>query len=194
MGQSMGASSSGFGHQISLFQAIGSVGAQDPQLAGLVEEQAAGTYAGEVGAAQADRSNLGGVVRAGDQQDEDESEQRSAAEPLRSMDSVGSGEGRGAQVEREKAPARISSRLLLQLLEQQEYRCALTGCPLTPDDAEVDHILPLSKGGEHELSNLQIVTRRVNRAKGDMTPAEFFELCERVTAMRAQRATAQGSA
>lgn len=32
---------------------------------------------------------------------------------------------------------------------------------------EVDHIIPLSKGGLHEPGNLQVITRKANRDKGD---------------------------
>jgi 5-methylcytosine-specific restriction endonuclease McrA len=31
---------------------------------------------------------------------------------------------------------------------------------------EVDHILPLAKGGRHEPTNLQVIPQRVNRVKG----------------------------
>ncbi|NDB61926.1 HNH endonuclease [bacterium] len=41
---------------------------------------------------------------------------------------------------------------------------------------EVDHIIPISKGGLHTLSNLQYLTITENRKKGSkMVPAEGFE-------------------
>jgi 5-methylcytosine-specific restriction endonuclease McrA len=35
-----------------------------------------------------------------------------------------------------------------------------------PDGYEVDHIIPISKGGKHEISNLQYLTPLENRMKG----------------------------
>jgi 5-methylcytosine-specific restriction endonuclease McrA len=37
------------------------------------------------------------------------------------------------------------------------------------EDAEVDHIIPFSKGGKTELSNGQITHRYCNRAKNNRT-------------------------
>jgi len=36
----------------------------------------------------------------------------------------------------------------------------------TPKGYEVDHIIPLSKGGQHVLSNLQYLTKKQNSSKG----------------------------
>jgi 5-methylcytosine-specific restriction endonuclease McrA len=38
---------------------------------------------------------------------------------------------------------------------------------LAIEDAEVDHILPYSKGGKTEIENAQLVLRFFNRAKGN---------------------------
>ncbi len=35
------------------------------------------------------------------------------------------------------------------------------------DPREVDHIKPLSKGGSNKKSNLRVVSRRINRKKGN---------------------------
>ena len=66
---------------------------------------------------------------------------------------------------------------LRKLLEQQGYRCALTGEELTPDDCSLDHIVPVSKGGSHHMDNVQLVTRAANWAKGSMTMDEFLSMC-----------------
>jgi 5-methylcytosine-specific restriction endonuclease McrA len=74
---------------------------------------------------------------------------------------------------------------LRTLWEAQDGRCALTGEPLQMIadrgvGPELDHIVPITRGGTSELSNLRWVTHRVNRAKGNLTDEEFFALCRSV--------------
>jgi 5-methylcytosine-specific restriction endonuclease McrA len=59
------------------------------------------------------------------------------------------------------------------ILIQQGYRCALSGVVISPDNAELDHMTPLSKGGLHTIDNVQIVHPVVNALKGQMTDEEF---------------------
>ncbi|WP_152548756.1 HNH endonuclease [Kozakia baliensis] len=42
------------------------------------------------------------------------------------------------------------------------------------DSLEVDHILPVSRGGSDDEGNLTCACRNCNRAKGDMTAKDFF--------------------
>jgi 5-methylcytosine-specific restriction endonuclease McrA len=44
----------------------------------------------------------------------------------------------------------------------------------------LDHMIPIAKGGENSLDNLNIATRNANFAKSDMLLDEFIELCEKV--------------
>lgn len=41
--------------------------------------------------------------------------------------------------------------------------CALCGSSKHP---EIDHIIPIAKGGTNEISNLQVLCRKCNRSKG----------------------------
>jgi 5-methylcytosine-specific restriction endonuclease McrA len=66
-------------------------------------------------------------------------------------------------------------------LEYQRYRCALTGRKLTPDEASLDHIVPVRDGGEHTIENAQILHRDVNRAKSVLSHQAFINLCREVT-------------
>lgn len=75
---------------------------------------------------------------------------------------------------------KIKASELLDRLWQQRFRCALTGAELEPTNAVPDHRTPLSRGGRHRIDNVDIVGREVNRAKGDMTTAEFVGLCKQV--------------
>jgi 5-methylcytosine-specific restriction endonuclease McrA len=45
--------------------------------------------------------------------------------------------------------------------------------PNDPLEATIDHVMPLSKGGQHVLSNVQLLCRQCNCAKGDTLP-EFW--------------------
>jgi len=63
------------------------------------------------------------------------------------------------------------------------FQCALTGRPLSwnkPQEYEYDHILPISRGGNSCIENLQIVCTDANRAKNDLTEEEFLDLCKEV--------------
>lgn len=62
-------------------------------------------------------------------------------------------------------------------------KCYLTGEVIDiyqPKTYEFDHIIPVSRGGDNSLENLQITTKKANRAKQNMTPDEFIFLCKKV--------------
>lgn len=48
---------------------------------------------------------------------------------------------------------------------------------LSPNDCELDHMMPLSRGGLHTRDNVQLVAAMVNQAKGAMNCDEFIQLC-----------------
>lgn len=81
---------------------------------------------------------------------------------------------------REKKPgpgSSVTPKMIEQLVIRQQYRCALSGLELTPLVATVDHIVPLTRGGEHDLTNAQIVVDYINTSKGQMTNDEFIAMC-----------------
>jgi len=80
---------------------------------------------------------------------------------------------------------------LMAMLEKQEYKCALSGRPLTPETASIDHILPICKGGDHELANLWIVDSTLNRSKHTLTLDEFVELCRDVAKFQGNRTSTE---
>lgn len=69
---------------------------------------------------------------------------------------------------------------VLELLERQGYRCALTGRGLTPQSAALDHVVPIRHGGAHVIENVQVLDKDVNRAKGSLAREEFIALCREV--------------
>ncbi|GIW80420.1 MAG: hypothetical protein KatS3mg105_2227 [Gemmatales bacterium] len=92
--------------------------------------------------------------------------------------SVGSALCTPTKPERPHGP--VTTGNVLQLLEWQGYRCALTGRPLTPDMASLDHVVPVRNGGEHRIEKVQVLHKEVNRAKSTMTNEEFVQLCREV--------------
>lgn len=70
---------------------------------------------------------------------------------------------------------------------RQDRRCALTGWPLsfstkpTQTTASVDRIDSL-KG--YTRSNIQIVHKKVNRAKMDHTETDLYQICKAITEYR----------
>lgn len=90
-------------------------------------------------------------------------------------------------------PAAVTAKQILGLIEKQGYRCALSGRQLTPETASLDHIEPLSRGGTHDISNLQVVEYQVNTAKGTLTVAEFLQLCQDVVRHQTASTMASGS-
>ncbi len=84
--------------------------------------------------------------------------------------------------------ARAFGPQLARLWLAQGGRCAYTGRRLVPGvNASVDHRVPSSRGGADAIDNLVWCCEQVNRAKTDMTPAEFRALCAEVLAHHASQ-------
>lgn len=75
---------------------------------------------------------------------------------------------------------RVTAKKLLVVLEQQGYRCALTGRELTPGNSSLDHKVAISDGGLHVMENVWFLHNEVNRAKGAMTAKAFIAMCHEV--------------
>lgn len=71
----------------------------------------------------------------------------------------------------------MGPKALRRLVEKQGYACALTGTPLVPATASLDHKQPLSRGGLHTMANVQVVRSDINAAKGTMSNEEFIAMC-----------------
>lgn len=74
----------------------------------------------------------------------------------------------------------LSASQLQSLWEKQQGLCALTGRPLDVT-SEIDHILPISKGGDNSTGNSRWLCREANQAKHCLTDEQFFELCRLIT-------------
>lgn len=68
---------------------------------------------------------------------------------------------------------RLSKGLRAKLFEKQNGLCACCGV-LLGDNYHMDHIIPLSKGGENKDENMQLLRARCNLQKKDKHPDEFM--------------------
>lgn len=81
---------------------------------------------------------------------------------------------REAERERQKRERnKVTLKLRQKVLVRDGFRCVR--CGASPQDGpevrlEVDHIVPISRGGKTEMSNLQTLCQRCNRGKGASMP------------------------
>jgi 5-methylcytosine-specific restriction endonuclease McrA len=83
-----------------------------------------------------------------------------------------------AKVLRYKYKVSITARDLWKIAKKQRLVCPLTGRYLTRKNISVDHIIPVSKGGTNDLSNLRFVDYHANLAKAKFSEAELLALAK----------------
>lgn len=60
------------------------------------------------------------------------------------------------------------------ILNNQKSKCAICKCSIR-DGYDVDHVIPLSKGGDNGPMNLQLLCPTCNRQKGAKDPIDFMQ-------------------
>ena len=69
----------------------------------------------------------------------------------------------------------ISKEQWLEMMEFFEFKCAYSGITLSKNTRTIDHIIPLSKGGEHEIWNLVPMHRNYNSSKFTNDMLEWYQ-------------------
>ena len=76
-----------------------------------------------------------------------------------------------------KQAYKFSAKDFYALLDQQQYRCCLSGRELTPENTDAEHILPLEHGGQHLPDNICLLVREAARLKRHLTEDAVIQLC-----------------
>ncbi len=79
-----------------------------------------------------------------------------------------------------KGVGRATEEDLKTLWDIQNGQCGITGRILDRKYAQLDHIIPKSKGGSDRIENLRWTTKEANLMKRDLTDEELLELCSDV--------------
>lgn len=66
----------------------------------------------------------------------------------------------------------VTERDLTRLLRRQDGLCAY--CHTVPGEWHVDHVIPLTRGGQHSIGNLAWACGRCNRSKRSSTVTEWL--------------------
>lgn len=62
---------------------------------------------------------------------------------------------------------KVSNKLRFSIYERDGYRCCRCGVSEKHADLEIDHIIPIAKGGKSTYDNLQTLCHKCNVEKGD---------------------------
>jgi len=65
---------------------------------------------------------------------------------------------------------------LADVIERDRGQCYLCGRKVTTATASMDHVVPLSRGGAHALSNVRLAHRRCNGQRSNRGPGQPFLL------------------
>lgn len=73
----------------------------------------------------------------------------------------------------------ITKKMRFEVLKRDEFKCRYCGSPAPDVFLEIDHVIPRSKGGKDDVSNLVAACEGCNRGKSDIPldkPAETVRL------------------
>ncbi len=74
---------------------------------------------------------------------------------------------------RNRRPYKPNNGHLKKHLLSKTDECGICGHQLDEDDATIDHVIPLSRGGSNTVGNMQLAHEACNKAKGNHLPSEY---------------------
>lgn len=66
-----------------------------------------------------------------------------------------------------------SAAVILRVFKRDRFQCTYCGAPGTDAELQADHIIAVSKGGSHHISNLTTACRVCNQSKGNREAPAF---------------------
>jgi len=85
-------------------------------------------------------------------------------------------------ITKQKVPKSFTYRDFLTKIGN-DPKCYLTGTPIYLSDIKsysIDHVIPVSRGGNNSIENAELIRTDVNKMKQDKTNEQLFELCKLV--------------
>lgn len=79
---------------------------------------------------------------------------------------------RAPVTEEERERRRVTPDIRLRIFERDKYKCQSCGAP-SSSVLEIDHVMPISRGGSSDDDNLQVLCAPCNRSKGAKTLEEW---------------------
>jgi 5-methylcytosine-specific restriction endonuclease McrA len=73
---------------------------------------------------------------------------------------------------------KLRAGLVWELLEKQGNACVYCRESIAAATCHIDHIMPLSRGGEHVESNMQATCARCNKMKSNKLPDDFARIAK----------------
>ena len=71
-----------------------------------------------------------------------------------------------------------------ELMRRQDNTCTYCGYRRRASSLDIDHVIPVARGGSNDPSNLQVICRRCNLRKGVQTDEEFRARYSRLVPQR----------
>lgn len=75
---------------------------------------------------------------------------------------------------------RLSKSERQKIYDKYNGHCAYCGCELGYKDMQVDHVIPLRRGGDDDIENMLPACRSCNHYKATLTDEEFREYVSKI--------------
>lgn len=91
------------------------------------------------------------------------------------------------RVKNKFANSHYPSDVIAEIWRRQDGKCTICNVTLDLEKAHIDHIIPLSKGGETKKGNLQFLCEMCNRGKFNWVQVDYIKHCKKVAGVHCDR-------